>query len=81
MRQKCLDYINAERRYFGDFIEGGVSGMDEYLAKKAADGEWGDDLEIQAMSEIYDRAVEIYEYDNRPMKTFHEATEEQAARK
>lgn len=81
MRQRCVDYINAERKYFGDFIEGGDSGMDEYLAKKASDGCWGDDIEIQAMCEIYDRPIEIYEYDNIPMKTFHEASEDQAASK
>jgi len=27
--------------------------MDNYIAKKMADGEWGDDIEIQALSEIY----------------------------
>ena len=26
------------------------------------DGEWGDNVEIQAMSEIYDRPIEIYAY-------------------
>lgn len=29
------------------------------------------------MSEIYDRAIEIYAYDSKPMKTFHEANEDE----
>jgi hypothetical protein len=48
-----MEYINAERAYFSSFIEGGSSQMDHYIAKKMADGEWGDDIEIQALSEVY----------------------------
>lgn len=33
-------------------------------------GKWGDNIEIQAFSEIYGRSIEIYEYNNEPMKTF-----------
>ena len=62
----------TERTYFHNFIEGN---FDNYIAKKKTDGEWGDDVEIQAMSEIYDRPIEIYAYDVKPMKTFHEQAE------
>ena len=68
-----MEYINSERKYFSNYIEGGANEMDNYIAGKKLDGAWGDDLEIQAMTEIYDRPVEIYAYDNRPMRTFHEA--------
>ena len=33
---------------------------------------WGDHLEIQAMSEIYNRPIEVYAMSDSPMKTFHE---------
>lgn len=33
---------------------------------------WGDDVELQALSEIYDRAIEIYAYQTESMRTFHE---------
>lgn len=36
------------------------------------DGVWGDDIELQALSEIYNRPIEIYAYNNEPMRTFHE---------
>ncbi len=35
-------------------------------------GVWGDDIEIQAISELYDRPIEIYAYSIEPLKTFHE---------
>ena len=37
------------------------------------DGYWGDDLEIQAISEICKCPAEIFSYSGEPMKTFHES--------
>jgi len=31
---------------------------------------WGDNIEIQAMSELYGSPVELYEYDIQPSRTF-----------
>lgn len=36
------------------------------------DSVWGDDVEMQALSEIYNCAIEIYAYSKTPMRTFHE---------
>lgn len=36
------------------------------------DGTWGDDVEIQAISEIYSRPIEIYVFGSKPIRTFHE---------
>merc|ERR1712025_431061 len=36
----------------------------------ARNGVWGDNLEIQAFSELYGRTISIYAYDDVPMKTF-----------
>lgn len=33
---------------------------------------WGDDIELQALSEIYNCPIEIYAYRAEPMRTFHE---------
>jgi hypothetical protein len=41
-----MQYIDAERNYFSSFIEGGLAKIDEYIAKKSLNGEWGDDIEI-----------------------------------
>lgn len=81
IRAKCMQYISVERDYFKNFIDGGEDYIDEYIARKSVLGCWGDDIEIQAMTEIYDIPMEIYAYDNRPMKTFHEASPEEMALK
>ena len=67
-----MEYIEQDKEYFSDFIIGGQSKFEEYVARKKQNGKWGDDLEIQALSEIYNRPVEIYAYSNEPMRTFHE---------
>jgi len=36
-------------------------------------GAWGDHVEIQAMSEIYDRPIEVYAYSDTPLNTYQGA--------
>lgn len=42
---------------------------------KSQSGQWGDDVEIEALSEIYGRPIEIYATSARPLRTFHEDNE------
>lgn len=42
------------------------------MARMRKEGEWGDDVELEAVSEIYDCRIEIYGYGNMIMRTFHE---------
>lgn len=44
------------------------------MENKKKDGVWGDDVEIQALSEIYNRPIEIYVYSCKPIRTFHESS-------
>jgi OTU domain-containing protein 5 len=67
-----MDYILSEKEYFKDFIIGGAESVQTYVQRKRANAVWGDDVEIQALSEIYNRPIEIYAYSNEPMRTFHE---------
>lgn len=71
-----MRYLEAECEYFKSFIEDGSTTFEEYIKRKSQDGVWGDDVEIQALSEIYDVPIEIYAYSNKPMKTFHESRDE-----
>ena len=71
-----MKYIEAEKKYFGNYIEGGIAKIGEYITRKSCNGIWGDDIEVQALSEIYDRPIEIYAYSSKPMRTFHEGQEE-----
>lgn len=67
VREKCMDYVEAEITFFSNYIDGDVK---VYVNRMRQDGEWGDNVEIQAMSEIYSRRVEIYAYNTEPMKTY-----------
>lgn len=71
VRDRCSKYIAGERGYFEQFV---AEPFDEFLARIRREGEWGDDVEIEALSEIYDCRVEIYGGGSRTvMRTFHEA--------
>jgi len=72
VKNACFDYIEIEKPFFSQFIEGGLENFDYYVAMKRRDGVWGDDVEIQALSEIYCRNVEIFSHSLEPLKTFHE---------
>jgi OTU domain-containing protein 5 len=74
IRGKCMDYILNEKEYFKDFIIGGdVTSVEAYVQKKRLNAVWGDDVEIQALSELYNRPIEIYAYSSTPLRTFHES--------
>merc|ERR1719203_1430754 len=72
VRQKCVRYLQSEYNYFRSFVPGGNDRVtfDAYCNKMACNGIWGDNLEIQAFSELYGRSISIYAYDDVPMKTF-----------
>ena len=69
LREKCMDYIVILRNFFEPFIE---DDFDFYIKEKRKNQTWGDDIELEALSEIYNRPIEIYKGSNIPLKTFHE---------
>ena len=70
IREKCMDFIEKNKLFYSQFIEGGESQMDAYIKRKRKDGIWGDNLEIQALSEIYNRPIEIYVNTDKPIRSF-----------
>jgi len=77
VRAKCMDYMEADAGFFSQFVVGGLETFPQYLAAKRKLGCWGDDPEIQALCELYERPAEIWAYDSatgaRKLRTFHEA--------
>ena len=45
--------------------------MDAYVAEMRKDKVWGDNIEIQAVAELYALPMEIYEYDIQPARVFN----------
>mmetsp|Transcript_8068 Transcript_8068/g.10706 ORF Transcript_8068/g.10706 Transcript_8068/m.10706 type:complete len:624 (+) Transcript_8068:104-1975(+) len=84
VREKCMDYMMEEADYFEPYVEGGMDEYLRYIEIKRRNGIWGDDPEVQAMCELYDRPAEIWAYDPnngaRKLRTFHETRADQQQR-
>eukprot|EP00457_Paulinella_chromatophora_P000600 gb/GEZN01000600.1/.p1 GENE.gb/GEZN01000600.1/~~gb/GEZN01000600.1/.p1 ORF type:complete len:598 (-),score=100.62 gb/GEZN01000600.1/:72-1865(-) len=75
VRSKCVEYIISEKLYFASYIPGN---FDLYVSEMRKPGTWGDHVEIQAMSEIYDRPIQIYAYSETPLNTYQHGRVHQA---
>ena len=69
IKDAIFDYLEIEEDYFSNFLS---INMKEYINLKRCDGVWGDDIEIQACSEIYSKSILIFVNSGKPLKTFHE---------
>ncbi|KAI6181191.1 Deubiquitinating enzyme A [Aphelenchoides besseyi] len=73
VRRLCMDYIAGNRDHFSQFI---TEDFTEYLARKRNVDVHGNHVELQAISEIFLRPIEIYEYHTEPINTFHPISRE-----
>ncbi len=74
VRRDCLDYMERDAEHFHDFvIYDGHEEFTEYVARKRRNGVHGNHAEIQAMSELYNRTIEVYVPDHgiEPINIFH----------
>jgi OTU domain-containing protein 5 len=64
VRGAAASYMRLEAAFFRPFVvDADGAGWGAYLDNIARAGAWGDDPEVQALSEIYARPVEIWAYD------------------
>ncbi|XWS28537.1 hypothetical protein CRYUN_Cryun25bG0078600 [Craigia yunnanensis] len=68
IRQMCIDYMEQERDHFSQFI---TEGFTSYCKRKRRDKVYGNNVEIQALSEMYNRPIHIYSYSTEPINIFH----------
>jgi hypothetical protein len=59
VRRLCMQYMEQERDYFSQFV---TEGFSDYIARKRQDGTFGNHLELQAISEMFSRPIEIFAY-------------------
>ncbi|KDO18068.1 hypothetical protein SPRG_16510 [Saprolegnia parasitica CBS 223.65] len=78
VRASCMDYMEAAKAYFEPFVVGDMPAFLRYVAHKRTQGVWGDDPELQALCELYDRPLYVFVHDPRVgasvLRTFHEAS-------
>lgn len=74
--RRCVRSQEAERAFFEPYVEGNMDDFLAYVAAKRQNAVWGDDPEVQALCELYDRPAEIWAYEAqhgaRKLRTFHE---------
>jgi OTU domain-containing protein 5 len=88
VRRLCMDYVAKNRDHFSQFI---TQDFNDYVERKRNVDVHGNHVELQAISEIFLRPIEIFEYDTRksnnqllivhflilePINTFHPISRE-----
>lgn len=67
VRSHCMDYIVQNKDFFAPYV---TEDFDKYVARKRQWHVHGNHLEIQAMSEMYNRRIEVYCYRIEPINIF-----------
>lgn len=68
VRKHCIDYMAKNSDFYSHYV---TEDFTTYLNRKRLDNCHGNHLEMQAMCEIYNRPIEVYQYSLDPINTFH----------
>ncbi|OZC06850.1 OTU-like cysteine protease [Onchocerca flexuosa] len=63
VRRLCMDYMEKNSDHFSQFV---TEDFHDYIARKRRRDAHGNHVELQAISEIFSRPIEIYEYCTEP---------------
>ncbi|CAI2350895.1 unnamed protein product [Caenorhabditis sp. 36 PRJEB53466] len=76
IRKLCMDYMANNRDHFEQFM---TENFESYVERKREDGVQGNHIELQAISEIFARPVEVYEFTLEPINVLNPRPEPDAA--
>ncbi|XP_041035511.1 OTU domain-containing protein 5-A [Carcharodon carcharias] len=74
VRKHCMDYLVKNADYFSNYV---TEDFSTYINRKRMSSCHGNHIEMQAMAEMYNRPVEVYQYSMageenlEPINTFH----------
>ncbi|CAF4524325.1 unnamed protein product [Rotaria sp. Silwood1] len=68
VRQNCMDYIVKNSDFFRAYI---TEDFDQYITRKRRQNCHGNHIEMIALSELYNRPIEVYEYSIEPINIVH----------
>ncbi|KAF5273382.1 hypothetical protein FQR65_LT04674 [Abscondita terminalis] len=68
VRTQCMDYIVKNQDFFAPYV---TEDFDKYVERKRRWNVHGNHLEIQALSEMYNRSIEVYCYHTEPINIFN----------
>ncbi|OQR73072.1 OTU domain-containing protein 5-A-like [Tropilaelaps mercedesae] len=68
VRKLCMDYLTKNADYFSHYL---TEPFDQYVERKRRANAHGNHIEMHALSEMYNRPIEIYHYSEEPINIFH----------
>lgn len=68
VRKLCMDYMAKNSDYYSQYV---TEDFDKYVQRKRCDHIHGNHIEMQAMSEMFNRHIEVYHYSSEPINIFH----------
>ncbi|XP_031423751.1 OTU domain-containing protein 5b isoform X3 [Clupea harengus] len=68
VRKHCMDYLVKNEEHFSSYV---TEDFTTYINRKRKSNCHGNHIEMQAMAEMYNRPVEVYQYSTEPINTFH----------
>ncbi|XP_038864594.1 OTU domain-containing protein 5-A-like isoform X3 [Salvelinus namaycush] len=68
VRKHCMDYLMKNADYFSNYV---TEDFTTYINRKRKNNCHGNHIEMQAMAEMYNRPVEVYQEGTEPINTFH----------
>ncbi|XP_015188626.1 PREDICTED: OTU domain-containing protein 5-B isoform X2 [Polistes dominula] len=68
VRKHCMDYIASNQEFFSHFV---AEDFTTYVDRKRQEYVHGNHIEMQAMSEMYNRSIQLYCYSTEPINIFH----------
>ncbi|XP_054719585.1 OTU domain-containing protein 5-A-like [Uloborus diversus] len=68
VRKLCMDYMAKNSDYYSQYV---TEDFEKYVQRKRSDHIHGNHIEMQAMSEMFNRHIEVYHYSSEPINIFH----------
>ncbi|KAL6046972.1 OTU domain-containing protein [Balamuthia mandrillaris] len=69
IRKNCMDFMQGESAHYSQFI---AENFDDYIRRKRQDKEYGNNIELQALTELFNRPIQLYAYGHeKPLNIFH----------
>jgi hypothetical protein len=62
-----MDYMLKNADYFSQYV---TEDFEQYVNRKRSDHSYGNNLEMQAMAEMYSRTIEVHQYSIDPINIF-----------
>lgn len=67
LRKLCMDYMTKNSDYFSQYV---TEPFDKYVERKRHEKAHGNHIEMQALSEMFNRPIEVYHYSQEPINIF-----------